>query len=524
MIENHVHLSQGDLPLTTGGELTFVKTRETGELETAGFHSDIKRDISLQFARRLARRFHGILIECDREITNRGSVYAIVEFPSRNKSDPDVSSQSSYKIAIRPDVDVIEVNLPPSASIDNFESNISCIYTCALDAGLAPRRTSRGKCIGTRGGFHLTFSVPGENVGARVATMNLAVGFIELTFNWPFLSYLFCGDRSGPDGFHPRLDEVVSDGRERIRVMHSIAALYKERGNTEPACWQRIAVAMMHLMRDRFGRSHVVEISLDKLWSPDPARNLGIVELRQFEMTETDKLAIAQARFVWSIASIINRGESSPRGFSIERSNPDIMDFDLVRFFSLYALNERGSDIRDLLRISEARYPIIYSIPLSDCCLRLRLGRAETFCEYCEIGGELREIFAPYRVCFSVGAFFFRSEDGAAIVSMTLELFDSFFDIRDYLLTGAGPRNGEILDVISDAVKCHLRSEIEPLINDTKSWRGVDILRHAIEALGNRETEFICPDLKFRGKFRIDRSVNIEDITRVRLQDNAWLP
>jgi hypothetical protein len=511
MTANREKPLRGDLPMTIGGELTFVKFNEAGKLDTAGFHSNRKREISLLFAQFLAREFSGVLINLDRGITARSDLYAIVEFSSANESYRDVGSGNLERILIRPDVDVVEVNLPPNASIDYFESNIARIYACAREAGLATERTSRGKCIGTRGGLHLTFSVPGESVAARVATMNLALGFIELAFNWPFLSYLFCGDRSGPDGFHPRLDEATSDGIERIQVMRCIAASYRERVVAEPSCWEHIAIAMMHLMRDRFGRSHVVEISLDKLWSPDPSRNLGIVELRQFEMGETDKLAIAQARFAWSIASAINQGKSTLGIFSIERNNPDIMDCDLIRFSRLFVINESSSNIIDLLKISKARYPVLFSIPLCDDFLRLRMGRAETFCEYCEIDGELREIFVPYRVCFSLGLFSDQSAGSTSILSMTLELRDSFFDIREHLLSKASGKNREILDVISDVVKCYFRSEIESMLEGSKLKNGVDLLLCASEKISNRKVKFANFDFKFHGTFNTAGVLNIEN-------------
>jgi hypothetical protein len=499
--DRHDAFPKSECRMSIGGELTFVKFSKSGLLETANLHSQKKYDLAILFAQNLSLEFGGrIATKAEKEISGR-SFYAKIDFEIPPRDNTFGNSKGLGQIIIRPDVDVIEINLQPSVSIEYVEMQIMRIYSCAFRIGLKANRTGSENCSGTRGGFHLTFSCPGTDVSARTATLNLALGLIELTHKWPFLSFLFCGDRSGPDGFHPRMDELSNDVQERIRVMRNIAKTYRDRGSDDPNCWSTSATAMMHLMRDRFGHSHIVEISLDKLWSSDPSRNLGTVELRQFEMPDTADLAIAQARFAWSIASAVNSGYVKTGDFSSERSNPDIMDRDLLRFFSLYRIDRFGSKLTPLLLISENKFPSLEFFSNHDVRFRLRRGKAEYFCEYVEKGSELREIFIPFKIHFSI-KFFSKNADfiDDSILSLTLNLHDGFFDLRNFLLDKARRDDRDLIDAATASVE-----RTVSLVMKTINWRDAHLNGHRIliaieKSLANERIkivfdEFLCFDI-----------------------------
>lgn len=510
MIGRHGAFPQSKCRMAIGGELTFVKFSESGSLETANFHSPEKYDLAIQLAEKLSIEFGGkITVEDGKEISRR-SVYAKINFEMPSGDNVFGNSEGLGEISIRPDVDVIEINLQPSISIEYVESQIRRIYLCALRIGLMASRTGSQNCSGTRGGFHLTFSCPGADVLARTATLNLALGLIELTYEWPFLSFLFCGDRSGPDGFHPRMDELSNNVRERIQVMRNIAKIYRDRGANEPNCWPISATALMHLIRDRFGHGHVVEISLDKLWSSDPSRNLGIVELRQFEMPNTAELAVAQTRFAWSLASAVNNGYAKAGKFSSERCNPDIMDRDLIRFFRLYRIDRYGSKVTSLLRISENKYPSISSFSIHDFSFRLRRGKAEYFCEYIEKGAELREIFIPYKIHFSIRLFSKKVNDiDDSILSLSLNLHDEFFDLRNFLLDKTERDDGDFIDAATAAVERTISTVMKTVNCREAHWNGHHIFSAIEQSLADKSVEIAFEEGLFFGIFSVNSPIRL---------------
>jgi hypothetical protein len=498
--------SQTTSSITIGGELTFVKTNLNGELETVGFHSKLKRNLSLFLANKLAEEFNGVAFEyAEIKIPDRCAPYAEVKFISENTNHRDLFSNYCNRIFIRPDVDVIEVNLPPTTSIEQCESNIAKVYACALAAGLTPTLRKGKRCVGSRGGFHLTFSCIGVGIDARIQTLNLAIGFLDLTSRWPFLSYLFCGDRSGVDGFHPRLDEVAVDAKERLQAMRGIAALYEKRARVQPDCWPSIATAMTKLLRDRFGHSHVVEISLDKIWSSNPTRNLQVVEIRQLEMTDVASLAIAQARFFWVLAHKIKQNQINLKDFSSERCNPDILDAEFLRFSELHQLHESGVSTNALLQISVARYPALLEVEYDKVNIRLRLGRVESFCEYNCIGaGEIKEIFVPYKLTFSLRVIRKYTSGDSSVVCISLNLLDHFFDIRDIALRESYGASPDIMDIISAETAQHIKSISMAIINRNHSNPIENVFNLFEVALNGRNLYFSLAGLKFCGTLRVE--------------------
>jgi hypothetical protein len=307
----------------------------------------------------------------------------------------------------------------------------------------------------------VTFSCAGRDREGRVKTLELAVGFLDLTGRCPFLSYLFCGDRGGVDGFHPRLDEISADAPERVRALRGIVAQYKVSRLTEPDPWPDVATAMMELVRDRFGQNHAVEISFDKLWSLDPSRNFQIIEMRPFEMTDTVDHAIAQVRFLWAIAHRIACGEIQLSDSSQERCNPDLMEVDLTRFCTVNRLDELKVDTRALFQISQSRFPILSEVDHLNFRHRLRLGRVETFRELHRMrDGAYQDIFVPYRINFSLRMSRNREHADSCLMSIKAIFVDSYLSVRRAAIDAAEMNDFDVTDSISGTVVRHIEAAL----------------------------------------------------------------
>jgi len=496
--------------LTIGGELTFVKLGAQYGFEANCFHSAIKEQLSLRLAVDLAAQTKGeVLARRDSAtVPMRHVPYAEVRFVGPSLSN--THELSVHRFFVRPDSGVIEVNLPPSASIAWSEKVIQMVYECASRIGLAPTRRIGQRSIGSRGGFHITFSDSGSDSHARLNTLALALGFIDVSIRWPFLSYLFCGDRSGTDGFHPRLDEIAVDARDRIDVLNAIVSDYKERLSEEPDPWPEVATAMTQLMRDRFGHSHVVEISLDKLWSINPDRNFQIVEMRQFEMTDSVELALALVRFLWAIADRIAHQNISLNDGSRERFNPDIMDDDLARFCLANRLSELNVDARALSQISRSRYPVLFEADHPNFHIRLRLGRVESFCELYRARDDVHiDIFVPYRIAFSLMLSHPMEHSSHHLMTLKVSFVDSYPRIRQAAIDASDVHDLNFIYGITSTVVQHVKSRILTLeIGGVSapldiSYEGLRKLLHETKVI------FSLRNKIFSGILYVDRDENI---------------
>lgn len=182
-------------------------------------------------------------------------------------------------VSLASDPGVLEINLPPCRTWEEFAEWLECLEVCAGRAGMRSWRNDRGvHPCGTGGGNHLLFGAPmGENNGF-FANPSWVADMVAFWQAHPGLSYLFTGSYVGASSQAPRADESgISMGELRL-------ALADLRNTSKPPDPKTLAEALRHLLVDSSGNPHRAEISLDKFFDPKhPAGLFGLIEFRAIE-------------------------------------------------------------------------------------------------------------------------------------------------------------------------------------------------------------------------------------------------
>jgi uncharacterized protein (DUF2126 family) len=204
---------------------------------------------------------------------------------------PPKLSERWEVLGIASDPGVLEINLPPCYSWQEYATWLDRLDHAATRAGLVTWRIDRGEFPGgTGGGNHLLFGAPPGASNGFYENPEWLAGVLAYWQRHPSLSYLFTGDYVGASSQAPRPDE------SGIPVEELDFALRDLRRRDVPTPAPLLAETLKHLLVDVAGNTHRAEISLDKFYAPDhPAGLMGLVEFRAIETLPSPRWSAAVA-------------------------------------------------------------------------------------------------------------------------------------------------------------------------------------------------------------------------------------
>lgn len=184
------------------------------------------------------------------------------------------------QISLTADPGVLEINLPPSGTWDEYRGWLVELEKCAKEAGMRSyKEISAEEAVGTGGGNHILFGGPSFEENAFFRHPRWITSILRYWQHHPCLSYFFTGSYVGPSSQAPRPDESA-------RSLYDLEMAYRFLEGLEQGKDHRdiISQTLRHLHIDGTGNTHRSEISFDKFWnifSEGGAR--GLIEFRAVE-------------------------------------------------------------------------------------------------------------------------------------------------------------------------------------------------------------------------------------------------
>jgi uncharacterized protein (DUF2126 family) len=316
-------------------------------------------------------RFRELIAAIDRTRADTG-------IDVRLEGYPPPSSPEAFRFSVTPDPGVLEVNLPPVASMREVGTLVEQVFDAALHARLhSEKYMVDGRMAGSGGGNHITLGGPTPLESPFLLRPDLLASLLTFLQHHPSMSYMFAGLFIGPTSQAPRVDEARHDALYELELALARAFDGEPEGATPPA-W-RCDQLFRHLLVDLTGNTHRAEVSIDKLFDPaTPHGRQGVVELRAFEMPPHPRMVVAQLLLVRSlIASFAGEPYRAPLvRFGQALADRYLLPYALWRDFEdvLAHLEARGLPLpADGYRpFLELRCPLVGTLQAGDVTLEVR--------------------------------------------------------------------------------------------------------------------------------------------------------
>ena len=184
-----------------------------------------------------------------------------------------------HVLGIAADPGVIEVNLPPCHSWEEYGAWMRTLEKAGKTAGLRTWKLGTAKeAVGTGGGNHLLFGGPTMETNPLFTNPRWITSMLRYWQHHPSLAYLFTGQYVGASSQAPRPDESAS-------ALYDLEMAYQFLEQL-PAGDHRylLSETLRHLHTDGGGNTHRSEISFDKFWNVSYDGGCrGLLEFRAVE-------------------------------------------------------------------------------------------------------------------------------------------------------------------------------------------------------------------------------------------------
>jgi len=183
------------------------------------------------------------------------------------------------RLSFTPDPGVLEINLPPCDSVQEYAGWMKTLHECAGHAGLRSFKSTPTAELGTGGGNHLLFGGPSLDENAFFRNPRWVTAILRYWQQHPALSYLFTGCYVGPSSQAPRPDESARDHYDLEMAYRHLESLDAGQDHR-----YMISETLRHLHIDLSGNTHRSEVSFDKFWNLEWETGCrGLIEFRAIE-------------------------------------------------------------------------------------------------------------------------------------------------------------------------------------------------------------------------------------------------